>query len=87
MPISSSPVPASDMMDISPIPRKGLFTPTTGPASPTPRDGHYEQDDQDDEMMMESPIAMSRHHSTTDLSKNLHEYVGQSRINRDIRMV
>ena len=73
--MSSSPIPPSDMMDISPMPQKGAFTTTYEVTSPTP------QGEPDDEMMLESPLSHTRQHSSaTDLSRNLHEYVALDRL-------
>ncbi|OTB06596.1 hypothetical protein M426DRAFT_104706 [Hypoxylon sp. CI-4A] len=53
-PVTSSPVPMDDMMDMSPIPHKEPFFSSFEITSPTP------QGSTDDDMMMESPIIMSR---------------------------
>lgn len=72
--MSSSPMPPSDMMDISPMPQKGAFTTTFEVTSPTPQG-------EPDEMMLESPLAHARQHSSaTDLSRTLHEYVDLDRL-------
>lgn len=63
------------MMDISPVPHRGGYTTTYEVTSPTP------QEDPDDEMMLESPLANTRQHSSaSDLTRTLHEYVDQMRI-------
>ncbi|KAI0020192.1 M-phase inducer phosphatase [Xylariomycetidae sp. FL0641] len=59
-PPSSSPVPLNDAMDISPIPNKDAFCHSIEITSPTP----IESPD-DDEMMVESPIAMMRQPNTS----------------------
>ncbi|KAI0125854.1 rhodanese-like domain-containing protein [Xylariales sp. AK1849] len=60
-PVSSSPVPVSvgDMMemDMSPLPHKEAFCASVEVTTPTP--GEFTEDD-DDSMMVESPIALAR---------------------------
>ncbi|KAI1383581.1 uncharacterized protein F4822DRAFT_81990 [Hypoxylon trugodes] len=58
LPATSSPAPLEDMMDISPLPQKDAFYSSIEITSPTPL-GHP----CDDEMMVESPIVMTRQSS------------------------
>ncbi|RYP26474.1 hypothetical protein DL768_011708 [Monosporascus sp. mg162] len=66
LPISSSPIRQGDMMDISPLPQKGSCSTAIEVTSPTP--GEEPEDDE----MMESPIAMTRQHSSLDLPRSSH---------------
>ncbi|KAK9417783.1 hypothetical protein SUNI508_01540 [Seiridium unicorne] len=68
LPASSSPVPVdvSDMMDISPLPHKEPFNASIEVTSPTP--GELPEDDEDDSMMLESPVAMARQQSCSSMT-------------------
>ncbi|KAI1806669.1 Rhodanese-like protein [Daldinia bambusicola] len=54
LPVASSPLGGYDAMDISPMPNKDSFSSSFEVASPTPQGSHGE------DMMMDSPIPMSR---------------------------
>ncbi|KAI1338617.1 M-phase inducer phosphatase [Xylariaceae sp. FL0016] len=59
LPATSSPVAMHDAMDISPIPHKDSFYASIEITTPTPQESPADED-----MMMESPIAMARQSSS-----------------------
>ena len=58
LPISSSPMPDSDMMDVSPLPHKGAFCSSIEALSPTPLISP--DDDETPDMSFDSPISLMR---------------------------
>ncbi|KAI4601495.1 cell division cycle- protein [Pestalotiopsis sp. 9143b] len=67
-PLPASSSPGGDCMDISPLPHHQYYNATIEITSPTP--GELPEDD-DDEMMLESPVAIARNQHGSDSRKRI----------------